>query len=255
MPSSMATRFQFFGSWFSVLRFFWFLTMQQRSTTLILVVFILVAGTALGWFGRDVLFARQPLIASATQPAPTAAAAVPTLPPSATPMPTASPVPTAVPVPTAQPTRKPTVLPTATQVIAPTLAPAATAAPTPTVPPAVSNQVIGYIGYTVTAGETIASIAAAAGSSAEAIARYNLLYGEPAPGRALIIPQLAGSKASLQSTPQLVRRGRTDKPWVALTLDAGAGSAPVASILQTLRERNIKLTFFLTGNGFGKTLI
>ncbi|HEX9373641.1 MAG TPA: polysaccharide deacetylase family protein, partial [Roseiflexaceae bacterium] len=60
-------------------------------------------------------------------------------------------------------------------------------------------------------------------------------------------PQLAGQPSSLASAPILVRAGRTEQPWVALTLDAGASADPVPGILKTLRERNVKITFFLTG--------
>jgi peptidoglycan/xylan/chitin deacetylase (PgdA/CDA1 family) len=67
------------------------------------------------------------------------------------------------------------------------------------------------------------------------------------PGRALIVPQLAGRDATLASEPLLVTRGRVDKPWVALTLDAGASAAPTPRMLKALRERHITITFFLTG--------
>jgi peptidoglycan/xylan/chitin deacetylase (PgdA/CDA1 family) len=63
----------------------------------------------------------------------------------------------------------------------------------------------------------------------------------------MMIPQLEGQPSTLASEAILVERGSTDKPWVALTLDAGAGAEPVVSMLATLRERNVKLTFFLTG--------
>ncbi|MBC8162740.1 MAG: polysaccharide deacetylase family protein, partial [Roseiflexaceae bacterium] len=100
---------------------------------------------------------------------------------------------------------------------------------------------------TAAKGETLASIAGATGSAPALIASYNRLVGEPAAGRALIVPQLAGSTATLASAPQLVQHGRAERPWVALTLDAGAGAEPVAFMLATLRERGVRLTFFLTG--------
>jgi peptidoglycan/xylan/chitin deacetylase (PgdA/CDA1 family) len=93
----------------------------------------------------------------------------------------------------------------------------------------------------------LATIAKAAGSTPDLIARYNLLAGEPAAGRALIVPQLAGQDATLASQPLLVQRGRTDKAWVALTLDAGASAAPTPRMLKALRDRHITITFFLTG--------
>jgi peptidoglycan/xylan/chitin deacetylase (PgdA/CDA1 family) len=96
-------------------------------------------------------------------------------------------------------------------------------------------------------GETLATIAARGGSTPELISRYNRLEVEPQPGRMLIVPRVAGAKSTLESAPLLVQRGRTDQPWVALTLDAGADAAPVPAMLQTLREHNVKITFFLTG--------
>ena len=42
-------------------------------------------------------------------------------------------------------------------------------------------------------------------------------------------------------------RGPTGRKYVALTFDAGGGTGNPALILKTLRERNQKLTFFLTG--------
>jgi peptidoglycan/xylan/chitin deacetylase (PgdA/CDA1 family) len=51
----------------------------------------------------------------------------------------------------------------------------------------------------------------------------------------------------IESQPLLVRRGPARRPWVALTLDAGASAEPVAGMLETLRTYGVKLTFFLTG--------
>jgi peptidoglycan/xylan/chitin deacetylase (PgdA/CDA1 family) len=47
-------------------------------------------------------------------------------------------------------------------------------------------------------------------------------------------------------TPEVVR-GDPARPLVALTLDAGAGAAPAVSMLDTLAARQVRLTFFLTG--------
>jgi peptidoglycan/xylan/chitin deacetylase (PgdA/CDA1 family) len=125
-------------------------------------------------------------------------------------------------------------------------APTATTAPT-AAPRSTETQIAGYIGHIVADGETLVSIAGQGGSTPELIARYNRLDGEPPPGRALIVPRLEGHDATLESAPLLVKRGRTDKPWVALTLDAGAGAEPTPRMLLALRERGIKITFFLTG--------
>jgi len=126
----------------------------------------------------------------------------------------------------------------------PSPSPTPTAAPTATpTPPAV----VGYAGHIVAEGETLASIAANGGSTPDTIRSYNRMRGEPAPGRALVVPQLQGQTSALDNPSILVRRGRADRPWVALTLDAGASAEPVPAMLQTLRERKVTLTFFLTG--------
>ncbi|HEU5011750.1 MAG TPA: polysaccharide deacetylase family protein [Roseiflexaceae bacterium] len=145
--------------------------------------------------------------------------------------------------PTSMPTSMPTAAPTSTPTETPTAVPTATPAPSPTPEP----QVAGYAGYTVADGDTLESIAAKSGSTPEMIRQYNALSGEPAVGRALIVPEVAGKTGTLESEPILVERGRSDQPWVALTLDAGASAAPVPQILKTLREHNVKITFFLTG--------
>ena len=44
-----------------------------------------------------------------------------------------------------------------------------------------------------------------------------------------------------------IARGSTQRPWIALTFDAGASAAPLPSILETLREKNVHCTFFITG--------
>ncbi|MGB3905082.1 MAG: polysaccharide deacetylase family protein [Anaerolineae bacterium] len=45
-----------------------------------------------------------------------------------------------------------------------------------------------------------------------------------------------------------IARGNTERPWMALTFDAGADSAPLPSILETLRQANLRCTFFVTGD-------
>jgi peptidoglycan/xylan/chitin deacetylase (PgdA/CDA1 family) len=44
-----------------------------------------------------------------------------------------------------------------------------------------------------------------------------------------------------------ITRGTTERPWIALTFDAGGPSAFAPSILDTLREKDVHCTFFLTG--------
>jgi peptidoglycan/xylan/chitin deacetylase (PgdA/CDA1 family) len=211
-----------------------------RNTSLLLIILTLVAGVALGWLLRDRF--SQPL-AQVPTPRPTAQ---PTLAPSVAATPTAETpaiVPTDPPPPIALP---PTV---ATQ---PTPIPSQMPASEPSPAPVPSREPVAavsadYAGHVVEQGETLATIAARGGSTPELIARYNLLEGEPQPGRMLIVPRVDGADSTLESAPLLVQRGRADQPWVALTLDAGADAAPVPAMLKTLREHNVKITFFLTG--------
>jgi peptidoglycan/xylan/chitin deacetylase (PgdA/CDA1 family) len=44
-----------------------------------------------------------------------------------------------------------------------------------------------------------------------------------------------------------IARGDTTRPWIALTFDAGSSIAPLPSILETLRQKDVHCTFFLTG--------
>ena len=44
-----------------------------------------------------------------------------------------------------------------------------------------------------------------------------------------------------------ISRGNPELPWIALTFDAGASIAPWPSILDTLREKDVRCTFFITG--------
>src|SRR5262249_30798926 len=134
-----------------------------------------------------------------------------------------------------------------TAVAEPTATPTANAAPPTSAPPepTASLEIAGYAGHVVAPGETLEEIAAQGGSTAALIPSYNWLDGPPWAGRALIVPHSAGRMSSLVSEPILIRRGREDKPWVALTLDAGAGAEPVPNMLKTLREHGVTITFFL----------
>jgi peptidoglycan/xylan/chitin deacetylase (PgdA/CDA1 family) len=86
-----------------------------------------------------------------------------------------------------------------------------------------------------------------AGSDTSLIRSYNRLRGAIPVGRPLIVPHLAGYPNTLPSEQLLVTRGDPARPVVALTLDAGAGSEPTPAILDTLRARGLRITFFLTG--------
>jgi peptidoglycan/xylan/chitin deacetylase (PgdA/CDA1 family) len=213
-----------------------------RNTSLPLIILTLVVGVALGWLLRDRF---SPPVALAPTPRPTAlpspappvatvptaeqATVAPTAPPPTSPPPIATALP---PIPSQTPAPQPT----------PLLDPSPAPKPSPN-----AAAPADYAGHVVEQGETLEMIAARGGSTPQLIAHYNLLEGQPQPGRMLIVPRVAGADSTLESAPLLVQRGRADKPWVALTLDAGADAAPVPAMLKTLREHNVKITFFLTG--------
>ena len=206
-------------------------------TSLPLILLTLIAGLALGWLLRDTLRSSTAQVAVPTAvrtPALATTAAATTAPaqrsPTALPLPAPSTTP--LPVPTAAPP-----VPTAT--------PPAPAPPTPAAEP--TPEIVAYAGHIVAEGETLETIAANGGSTPDVVADYNRLAGPPQPGRALIVPRIAGQSSVLENPPILVQRGHDDRPWVALTLDAGASAAPVPRMLQTLREHHVQITFFLTG--------
>lgn len=210
--------------------------MEQRSTSLPLIVLTLLTGIALGWFLNDLL--RRPATPLALEPTAPPVIAVP----SAT-------------VPAA-PTAFVPAAPTATVPAAPTAAapapspestpppPPPTPEPLPTATPLPPPRVIGYAGHRVAAGETLAQIAERYGSTVTLIEAYNRLDAPPRAGRELVVPLLTPTDAG---DAVMVRRGGAERPWIALTLDAGAGAAPTPRILEALRERGITITFFLTG--------
>jgi len=202
--------------------------MEQRSTSLPLIALTLLTGIALGWFLNDLM--RQPptplaLESTATPALPQPTAAVPAAPTVA-----ASVAPTTLPLPAS-------LAPTATP-LPPTPEPLPTATPPP------QPQVIGYVGHRVAAGETLEQIAARYRTSPALIEAYNMLEAPLRAGRELVVPLLEPGNAG---EALLVQRGNPERPWIALTLDAGAGAAPTPRILKALRERGITITFFLTG--------
>ncbi len=195
------------------------MTPDARNTSLPLIVLTLLTGIALGWFLND-LVQRPPA------PAIVAPTGVP-----APPSPEATPAPATV-------TRAAATMPPPA-VATPTIVPAPAATPATTPVPVIA----GYVGHRVAAGETIEQIAARYGTSPALIMSYNLLDAPPRAGRELVVPVsgVAGDGDVL-----LVQRGG-QQPWIALTLDAGAGAAPTPRILDALRERGVTITFFLTG--------
>jgi peptidoglycan/xylan/chitin deacetylase (PgdA/CDA1 family) len=62
------------------------------------------------------------------------------------------------------------------------------------------------------------------------------------------LPTATLAPANPPSTTALeIARGDPGRPWIALTFDAGASIAPLPSILETLRQKDVRCTFFLTG--------
>ncbi len=50
-----------------------------------------------------------------------------------------------------------------------------------------------------------------------------------------------------------IARGDPGRPWIALTFDAGSSIAPLPSMLDTLRQKDVQCTFFLTGIALRQT--
>ncbi len=147
-------------------------------------------------------------------------------------------IPTSAMAPTKTPTSTPTPIPTST--------PTPTPYPSPTPLPVQ----VGYTVHVVAEGETLESIAQRYGSIPEAIASVNRFPPEAELGldQPLVVPLFAGPKVT-ETIPAYgveVERGLPGRR-VALTFDAGSGAEPAVRILDTLKERGIHVTFFLTG--------
>lgn len=201
------------------------MTPDARNTSLPLIVLTLLTGIALGWFLNDLV--RRPTAPAMVAPAGVLAPATPEAPP------------TPATVTRATATIAPTVAVPPTS-IPPTIAPEPTATPRATPAP----EIAGYVGHRVAVGETLDQIAARYETSPALIMSYNLLDAPPRAGHELVVPV---SGAAGDGEALLVQRGGEQHPWVALTLDAGAGAAPTPRILDALRERGVTITFFLTG--------
>lgn len=105
------------------------------------------------------------------------------------------------------------------------------------------------MGYRFTETDTLEKVAVRCGSTPGAILAYNRLESAPAAGQLLVVPSLLREvDASVKSRPVIVERGAVNRPRVAVTLDAGSGAGPVPEMLRVLRERDLKITFFLTGD-------
>ncbi|MEM8531832.1 MAG: polysaccharide deacetylase family protein [Chloroflexota bacterium] len=201
---------------------------QQRTnqrTNIPIIVLTFIGGVAVGW-----------LLHSFINP-PTAQAPVPPI-VSDTPLPTLSADPS--PTPDSEASFRPTTVAVAspTPIFSPTSTPVAEIA---------TVAIESYTAYTVSANETLEEVAEKGGSTPELIMAYNRLTEPPQPEQTIIIPQRVGQTNSLEQELILIRRGTPERPWVALTLDGGAGAEPVPRMLDVLDERDIQITFFLTG--------
>lgn len=140
--------------------------------------------------------------------------------------------------------------PTATATATPTATPPPPPTPSPPPPPTPLPALVGYAVHTVEAQETLLSVAARFGSLPQAIASLNRFPSTAplTPGQPLVIPLFAGQEVSgtIEVRGLEIARGLPGRR-VAITLDAGADSAPAAYILDTLREHQVHITFFLTG--------
>jgi peptidoglycan/xylan/chitin deacetylase (PgdA/CDA1 family) len=105
--------------------------------------------------------------------------------------------------------------------------------------------VIGYGLYIVAPGDTLQRIADMGGSDATLISHYNQATEPLTPGRPLIVPTLEGQQRALPPTPFIVRKGSEAQPCVAITVDVEMGD--INHVLRVLRERNARVTFFVTG--------
>jgi len=74
-----------------------------------------------------------------------------------------------------------------------------------------------------------------------ALAAVLLLVTTPA------VAQDDSPRPTVPVSDQEVVRGDSSRPWVSLVFNAGAGFTPGTAILDTLRERELRATFFLMG--------
>lgn len=127
--------------------------------------------------------------------------------------------------------------------------PSATPIPPPHPSPSPLPALSGYTVHRVAAGETLDGIAARLGSDAGAIARLNRLAGDTPiyPERALAIPLFRTGEPAFGLT-EPVRRGNPASGKVALTFDIEIDDTTLYAVLEALRQRNVRGTFFVTGN-------
>src|SRR5947209_4900905 len=56
-----------------------------------------------------------------------------------------------------------------------------------------------------------------------------------------------GGRPQVPVSPDEVVRGDPSRPWISLVFNAGAGYDPAPEILDTLKEKGVRTTFFLMG--------
>jgi peptidoglycan/xylan/chitin deacetylase (PgdA/CDA1 family) len=105
--------------------------------------------------------------------------------------------------------------------------------------------IVGYGIHVVASGEDLSTIAERGGSDAALIRAYNRTNALLAPGHPLIVPHLEGHSSSLPRLAFIVQRGNTAQPRAALTVDVEVGA--IWHLLDVLRQRNARATFFVTG--------
>jgi len=60
-------------------------------------------------------------------------------------------------------------------------------------------------------------------------------------------PPTPGPARSVDVSPEEVVRGDPTRPHISLVINVGAGSEPAVSMLDTLREKNLRTSFFVLG--------
>jgi peptidoglycan-N-acetylglucosamine deacetylase len=132
-------------------------------------------------------------------------------------------------------------------VIAPLAAALPTTAPVSTLPPGPTAVPTGYATVMTAASDTLDTIAARMGSHAAAIAALNHLDPQAPlrPERPLVIPVFQPGASGAGGL--IIRRGDPANPKVALTFDIEIDDTSLYGILEILRARGIKGTFFVTG--------
>src|SRR4051812_5422779 len=67
------------------------------------------------------------------------------------------------------------------------------------------------------------------------------------PGAPTDAPPPSSPPRTVEVSPEEVVRGDPSKPNITLAINVGAGSEPAVSMLDTLRDKNLRTTFFVLG--------